>query len=86
LALYLPYSISSIKKVYNLKNATINNQNNLKSSSRIENEKDRLKNYLEVDYKIEDEMFDFYVENPKKLNKEIKFQIIKFFSFLTLKP
>lgn len=41
-----------------------------------------LKSYLEVDFKLEDELFDFYVQNPKMLNKEIRNQIIRFFSTL----
>ena len=80
---------NQLKKVTHMKNTFLTvektkpclpiNGSNLKSPTKVKNDTDILKNYLDIDFKLDETMFDFYEENPKKLNRKTRFHILKFF-------
>lgn len=64
---------------------TVSKNSNLNPPDKLINGKD-LKSYLEVDFILQEEIFDHYVKKPKKpkkLNREIKTQILKIFTVLS---
>jgi hypothetical protein len=53
---------------------------NFQSPAKFNNDVDTFRNYLDTDFKLDEEIFDFYLENPKNVNRKIKSLILNLFS------